>query len=277
MRRESSRSTGPMSDDSETSPKLTGDASLFPTYSAAGFPAKTSATPANGRALQGAGADCGWSFGERLCHYDPATSSWRTWQHSISGGLTPYSGTWPRAGTMRNGIVSPQHPLVPRISENGCSLWPTPDTTDGAPNLGSNKVHGPKSLIQVAREMWPTPDCSDRRSAKSKQKGLSNVVKERMWPTPTRRMAEDCPSERNRHTPSLESAVKFATPQTRDFRTGQSSRWDDQARSRNLKDQIGGQLNPPWVEWLMGFPVGWTDLNASATPSSPRSPRKSAA
>lgn len=21
-----------------------------------------------------------------------------------------------------------------------------------------------------------------------------------------------------------------------------------------------GQLNPDWVEWLMGFPIGWTDL-----------------
>jgi hypothetical protein len=24
----------------------------------------------------------------------------------------------------------------------------------------------------------------------------------------------------------------------------------------------GGQLNPNWVEWLMGLPIGWTDLNA---------------
>jgi hypothetical protein len=27
-----------------------------------------------------------------------------------------------------------------------------------------------------------------------------------------------------------------------------------------------GALNPQWVEWLMGFPVGWTDLGDSATP-----------
>jgi len=27
-----------------------------------------------------------------------------------------------------------------------------------------------------------------------------------------------------------------------------------------------GSLNPAWVEWLMGFPDGWTDLDASATP-----------
>lgn len=29
-----------------------------------------------------------------------------------------------------------------------------------------------------------------------------------------------------------------------------------------LNDQTGGQLNPTWVEWLMGFPIGWTDLDA---------------
>ena len=30
-----------------------------------------------------------------------------------------------------------------------------------------------------------------------------------------------------------------------------------------LKDvlcQIGGRLNPVWIEWLMGWPLGWTDL-----------------
>jgi hypothetical protein len=27
-----------------------------------------------------------------------------------------------------------------------------------------------------------------------------------------------------------------------------------------------GQLNPAWVEWLMGFPVGWTEVEPSATP-----------
>lgn len=30
--------------------------------------------------------------------------------------------------------------------------------------------------------------------------------------------------------------------------------------SRPLSEQIGGQLNPNWVEWLMGWPPGWTDL-----------------
>jgi DNA (cytosine-5)-methyltransferase 1 len=32
------------------------------------------------------------------------------------------------------------------------------------------------------------------------------------------------------------------------------------------QSKTGGQLNPQWVEWLMGFPVGHTDLNNSETP-----------
>jgi hypothetical protein len=34
----------------------------------------------------------------------------------------------------------------------------------------------------------------------------------------------------------------------------------------NLVEGKIGQLNPTWVEWLMGYPLGWTDLNASETP-----------
>lgn len=28
-----------------------------------------------------------------------------------------------------------------------------------------------------------------------------------------------------------------------------------------LNAVAGGALNPPWVEWLMGWPIGWTDLS----------------
>lgn len=29
---------------------------------------------------------------------------------------------------------------------------------------------------------------------------------------------------------------------------------------------LGGPSNPTWVEWLMGFPEGWTDVGDSETP-----------
>lgn len=35
---------------------------------------------------------------------------------------------------------------------------------------------------------------------------------------------------------------------------------------KNLVSGNGGRSNPDLLEWLMGFPIGWTDLNASETP-----------
>jgi hypothetical protein len=34
------------------------------------------------------------------------------------------------------------------------------------------------------------------------------------------------------------------------------------AKIASSKTAVSGQLNPTWVEWLMGFPTGWTDLNS---------------
>ena len=51
-----------------------------------------------------------------------------------------------------------------------------------------------------------------------------------------------------------------------------------EAKNPNLETVVArrghtGQLNPAWVEWLMGFPVGWTVCDASGTPSSLSRPR----
>jgi hypothetical protein len=65
-------------------------------------------------------------------------------------------------------------------------------------------------------------------------------------------------------TPPLTLAVKmWATPQARDFRSGEGHRFENPERTKNLNDQAAqtaasGQLSPDWVEWLMGWPVGWT-------------------
>lgn len=39
--------------------------------------------------------------------------------------------------------------------------------------------------------------------------------------------------------------------------------------------QHGGILNPMFAEWFMGFPIGWTDLSVSETPSCPNSSTQS--
>jgi DNA (cytosine-5)-methyltransferase 1 len=35
---------------------------------------------------------------------------------------------------------------------------------------------------------------------------------------------------------------------------------------RQMSAGTGGRLNPTWVEWLMGFPLEWTDLKDLETP-----------
>lgn len=35
---------------------------------------------------------------------------------------------------------------------------------------------------------------------------------------------------------------------------------EDGSLSADVTEENRGQLNPDWVEWLMGWPVGWTSL-----------------
>ncbi len=38
-------------------------------------------------------------------------------------------------------------------------------------------------------------------------------------------------------------------------------------RGKKLEGSIaGGTLNPMWVEWLMGYPTGWTEVKGQAVP-----------
>ena len=131
--------------------------------------------------------------------------------------------------------------------------------------------------------MWPTParmDYAKERMRSTQQKAgsrrsldLPSAV--RLWPTPRANEYKDTlqsvPPSRQKDpgkcnlTQAIAMELMFATPCARDYRTGQRKRYDNPGRANNLNDQIGGQLNPTWVEWLQGFPIGWTDLNASET------------
>ena len=49
----------------------------------------------------------------------------------------------------------------------------------------------------------------------------------------------------------------------------------EQEDTEGGREKTTGQLNPTWVEWLMGYPTGWTDLNVSEIVSSHKSPTTS--
>ena len=157
-------------------------------------------------------------------------------------GLSEYCGTFPRSGMMRSGTVYQLPNLARTITEIGSGLLPTPAASTGG-TTGNWKPIRPSghraqlSLQQYAR-MFPTPTASDSGSASKKRieepghpkAALREAV---FWPTPTAHNAKEgaYPAEYERNTPTLAA-------------------------------QAGGKLNPMWVEWLMGFPLGHTDLNA---------------
>jgi hypothetical protein len=96
--------------------------------------------------------------------------------------------------------------------------------------------------------LWPTPEASDasggrvsreiggsRPSGASRSVTLGTMVAHRertidgLWTTPA---ADDTGHRKDRYAQG----------------------------GTALSTQAGGSLNPTWVEWLMGFPLGWTDL-----------------
>ena len=50
----------------------------------------------------------------------------------------------------------------------------------------------------------------------------------------------------------------WPTPVARDWKSGSVGQ-RGRRRACSLPDAVGGRLHPAFVEWLMGFPDGWTD------------------
>tara|TARA_R110000851_G_scaffold314726_1_gene476902 strand:- start:62 stop:688 length:627 start_codon:yes stop_codon:yes gene_type:complete len=107
--------------------------------------------------------------------------------------------------------------------------------------LGSERHTG-----EIGSSFWRTPDTGAGGTSGLLKKGnthrengqpiqirlVDQVNNPYLWPTPTAHLAKEtnAPSEANRNEPTIASLV-------------------------------GGQLNPIFVEWLMGYPEGWTDLD----------------
>ena len=104
--------------------------------------------------------------------------------------------------------------------------------------------------------------------------GLPEAVRRaERWPTP-KGSAANYGRPRDNDRGDLQAAVLWRTPSARDWKGMSARSWRERERgdqTPTLPDQVGGQLNPTWVEWLMGFPLGWTDCEHLATRSSRRS------
>lgn len=85
--------------------------------------------------------DCGCTWRASWVKYDPNTSSWKTAQCSLLGDSEQFLGTWPRSGSMRNGVCSERPPLDSRINAIACgSSLPTPSGVNGGNNNTMGRI-----------------------------------------------------------------------------------------------------------------------------------------
>jgi hypothetical protein len=216
---------GPLTDDH--------GAALLTWYLAA-FPARTSARQERAPESLASDPGSGWRWRESSVKYDPAMRSWKTRQCSLFEDSEWFSETWPRWGLMRDGECW-ELPMSARpIFARGSGLLPTIRSTDGERGGRGDLIQAIRGNPNSHYRMWPTPHGFSKD-------GRSNG-----------------PSGNE-----LGRAVNFATQTARDWRSGKASQETMESNSRPLSEQIGGSLNPTWVEWLMGWLLGWTALNAS--------------
>lgn len=191
--------------------------------------------------------DSGSSTPVSLAKYDHDSQSWKTSERLLTGDLIEFSGALPKSGMMRNGRIyalpMSERPIAGRES----GLLPTPDCQnhrDGTKirkdcNIQDGGRHG-VSLHHAVQ--WSTPTANDaKNSLTDSQRGrgtlTANMV-ERLWPTP--RTAGMCGGTGNWN-------------QLKD-------KCENIEEARKMGAGNGGQLNPTWVEWLMGYPLFWTEV-----------------
>ena len=195
---------------------------------------------------------------ESLANYDPDSRSWKTCQTSLTEDSTEFAGRWPRSGMTRNGTLYPLPMWVRRTSAKESGLWRTPHAHcwKNASTMEERVSGGHTVNLQDQVRKWPTPTAmtggtgvapSHRNGSHGWNIGAAvqdslSETPTRKWPTPTVQDSENDagPSQWKRNSYPLNVEVHRANGRTATTKTG--------------------QLNPTWVEWLMGYPPGWTDL-----------------
>ena len=211
--------------------------------SSPGFPASHGLWPESSSGTKTSGT-LGMSSSVSFARWSPSGCWSKTSPGLFDSDCPAYSETWPKAGSMRNGSVSKRPTLGPLTSASGSLCLPTPTASTYGSNAGGQNP-GPKrhSLESMARSgMWPTPKASDGDKGGPGNSGRAGGE-------------------------NLRTAVQsFPTPRS----NGGGNAGGSNSRKAAIKagTYISGQLNPTWVEWLMGCPSGLTALERWVTASS---------
>ena len=148
------------------------------------------------------------------------------------------------------------------------AFWATP-TTEDAKGRGYtyDKGNHDKPRPSLTGQVWATPTSRDHKDGANPSENVkTNSLLGRQAPrsmnggTPSSISTPNSP--RQWMTPKASDGV-FASPRTSDRPKEMSTHL--QTQSQTVTGHL--RLNPSFVEWLMGFPIGWTVLEPSETQS----------
>jgi hypothetical protein len=209
--------------------------------------------------------ECGDTWRGWLAKYDPDTSSWKTPQCSLLEEEQESLEILPKWGMTVAGRLWELQTLEPITKGTECGSLgnlPTP-TASQMPCEGT---------VRLMRKAWLNGEFTLEEASviagRDVRKAQGKVPK---WASPNARDWKDSgASQGNRKSPNLGTQVHWPTPRTKGM-CGGSGSWDllnkntTVEEARQMGAGNGGKLNPTWVEWLMGWPLGWTDLKPLVT------------
>ena len=194
---------------------------------------------------------------DSFANWDHDTYSWRTSQASLlQDTLEPYSGTWPKHGSMRSGAASQLPKSEQATRERGSSSWPTPRTQEHFQGIEATNAYVDAGYRQPKT-----------RGKKTRQGGtfdttLSTAAAAKNWPTPNAGPQNDGDTtwmerrerikkeKKNGNGFGLtlgQSTSNWGTPTTRDHKDGSS------AHTVPEKGHLGRQA-PNWINSQSSHP-----------------------
>jgi hypothetical protein len=247
----------------ETSNKLTGEQLSLWTSSAVDIPVSHLAQQEN-EEEQTIHDISGDGSVKPLANYDPDTQSWKMCEDISLWGEYRYLESLPKSGMTRNGVLYQQPDWVRLIGATGSSLLPTP-TVDNSKNVNPkpNRRRGLVSEVNK-RLMEPTPTAITRpmegnvrlyrakiRAGEMTEAEAEAILGKSPWAAQGRIKAE---------YPTMSANGMGNTGSRQILQRKVESGQMTEEEKLGMSAGNGGKLNPMWVEWLMGFPIGWTDL-----------------
>jgi hypothetical protein len=181
-------------------------------------------------------AECGEKWQGSFAKYDPSTHSLKTHQCSLFEDSTEFCQTLPAWGLMRNGECWEQQMLAHPIKETVFGfMLPAPVASDGT----TGSVIGKNDTFYTTSTGMPR---KVNQNGIDGSVGLGRLVQ--MWPTPVTRDYKDTG--------------------TKESMTRQLNKRQSPGLALVVGAETGGKLNPTWTEWLMGWPLEWTELKPLA-------------